>query len=200
MTEADRLRQVGHPAPARQQPPAPRSAGASLLRLQRGAGNSAVSRLVAGRRLQRTPDFEQELVVGSDISVEFATKAKQVASGKIDDAALLVLHNKALEDDQSVGDAERMLMASLLVPANAKTVADARIARGAKLKLRFARTADTTASMRRIADLGRHMGSPQVGAALAHMLIAAATFDQALISQAGAELETAANAQILELG
>jgi hypothetical protein len=202
MSHAQRPRQGARPARARssdRQSPQ-RSPAASVLRLQRAAGNAAVAGLVArGRVLQRTPDFEHELEIGSDVSVQFAQEAKRVAAGTIDDAALLSLHEKALADDDSVGDAERMLMAALLVPANARTVAEARVARGAKLTLKFARTAATAATIRRIGDLGRKQDTANVAKGRRDVAAAETANSLPAIRESRRALETAADAQIADL-
>ena len=94
---------------------------AGLLALQRSAGNQAVVRLLQ-REVTGSPAVtDVSFTVGKEITAGFATAARAaVADGHVDDKGLEAMRQAALADDQSVNDDERMFMAGVLDPANAR--------------------------------------------------------------------------------
>jgi hypothetical protein len=104
-----------------------------LLALQRSAGNAAVAGLVQRKLLHDAASHVDrvEFTVGTEISLNLATKAQAVAAAGVNDAELRTLRTEALGDD-TIDDNERMFLAGLLDAANATAVAAARIAAGTK--------------------------------------------------------------------
>src|SRR4051794_12729634 len=99
----------GSPAAAEQRTPP------AIIALQRSAGNSAVSGILAR---DPKPANEERFEFGKDIGLPLARIAVRLAAKPIGDAELLQLHDKALEDDESVSDAERLFMTALMEEKN----------------------------------------------------------------------------------
>ena len=117
--------------------------------------------------LQRQPTHDQappakppvvdeiELIVGGDITVALAARAKKLAKGKITPEAKRQLHDLALADDDSVSDAERILIAALDDPDNAKRIAELKPEETEHVTLRFPREQSTRDRIHAVADIGR---------------------------------------------
>ena len=165
--------------------PAARSLGpAAVLAFQRTAGNVAVTRMLARAELQRSRMIKGsgtfpltvavEFTVGADVSLDLVTTAKEAASGGVADAELRRLRDKALADE-TINDDERMFLAGLLDPANARQVARARIVAGTRLT--FSRTSIET-NMAHARDFDQQAIDPAVAEENAASTRAAAVGDK----------------------
>jgi hypothetical protein len=83
-------------------------------------------------------------MIGGDVSVEFARRAKKLAAGRITKATDLELHDLALKDDTAT-DGERMFIAAMADPANAKRIDGAKVEEAEVVRLSFRRDAATQA-------------------------------------------------------
>jgi hypothetical protein len=147
------------------EPPRPRQErsahgpGASVLALHAAIGNAAVGRLL------RKPIFDDkdkltgiEFTVGDEIDASLAQLAKSLAKDGVTDKERDSLRERALKD-ATITDNERMFLAGLLDPANAKLVADASMKRGTKVT--FTRKS-IQANLATIRELGRQQRDPSV--------------------------------------
>jgi hypothetical protein len=100
-----------------------------------------------------------EFTVGVDVSLSLATMAQPLAAGGVTDTKLRQLRREALSGDDTISDDERMFLAGLRDPANATTVAAARIAAGTKLT--FSR-ASIEAHMAYVRDLDQQVLDPAI--------------------------------------
>ncbi len=100
------------------------------------------------------------------IGLPLATAAKRLAAKPIGDAELLKLHDKALEDDQSISEPERLFMTALMAQQNRDRLLAAKLSAGEKPSLVLPRDAATMANQRHVADLRRPDIDPDVTAAI----------------------------------
>jgi hypothetical protein len=175
--------------------------GESILDSPGGASPSPrLQRKPAGQDPSATTTDEIEFIVGGDISVKFAMKAKQLAARGLTSAEELELHALALKGDDTVSDAERLFIVALADPANAKRVAEAKLNEETDVvKLAFPRDAATRARVRHVADLRRPTPSSAVTSTRRELLAAIPTFDAAKVSAAVTKVERAAEEQIMRL-
>lgn len=174
--------------------------GESVLDISSGPGSQAPT-------LQRQPEGagkalasdEIDFIIGGDVSVAFALRAKKLAKRQITAAAQLELHDLALQADDTVNDAERMFIAALADPANAKNVADAKMKAADVVRLSFARDDATRKRMRDVSDLRRPGLTGDVAAANDEFVGAAMALDLGKATAALAKAERAAERQILKL-
>ena len=136
--------------------PAP-SAADAVLALQRGAGNHATAALLAR---QPKPPHEEEFVLGADIPLKLAERAKELAAKAVGDAQLLELRKTALGVDESISDAERLFLTALLDPDNRKRLTAATVRSGTKLSLVLPLDKATRTNLQKVTDLERPGADP----------------------------------------
>ncbi len=167
---------------------------------QSGAGAASLQRQPTGTSGGAAPPTDEiAFIVGGDVSVAFAQRAKKLAGRAITKATELELHDLALKDDDTVSDAERMFIVALADPTNAKRVADTKMEETAVVKLSFPRDAATRARMREVSDIRRPGFSREVSAARDEAVLAGFGLDWKKAGAAFAKAERAAEAQILTL-
>ena len=175
--------------------------GESALDATAGAGPGAP-------RLQRQPDGGGDkrpavdkirFIVGGDVTVEFVQRAKKLAKRRIAKTEELELHDLALKGDDTVSDAERLFIAALADPANAKRVAEAKTEVNDEVELSFPRDTATRTRVREVSDLRRPGFARDVTAARDETLQAGLRLDFTKAAAAFAKAERAAEAQILKL-
>jgi hypothetical protein len=139
-----RARRVS-PVRSATEPPVPQQAETAIT-LARTLGNRAFGRLLAHvprAALQREPVQDaggnvthHRFVVGQDVDAEFGRAVREaVADGAVGDDELGALRTAALAGDGSVSDHERLIMAALLDPQNARALSGRALATGEVLEL-----------------------------------------------------------------
>ncbi len=100
-----------------------------------------------------------EFTVDGEVSLPLATMAQTLVAGGVTDTKLRQLRREALRGDETISDDERMFLAGLLDPANARTVATAAITAGTKLT--FSR-ASIQPHMAYVRDLDKKVLDPAI--------------------------------------
>jgi len=132
------------------------------LALQRWSGNRAATRVLQRSfRKDAHGGWLFDFTVGSEISGRLAEEAfTRTRSGPLDDDDLAVLRTIALERDRTIDDNERLFLAALLDPANAKQLHTlASVGDGSKIT--FAGSSITAANRERVRDFGRNDSEDQ---------------------------------------
>jgi hypothetical protein len=182
------------PEPA---PSAP-SPAAAVLTLQRQAGNQATAALLARQPEPKRVHLEH-FVLGSDVSLALAKRAKALATKGLDAAALGELRDLALASDESVDDSERLFVTALMEPGNPERLAAAKLKAGEKVSLTLALDRTTKANLRKVADVGRPEIDPGITKAVDEATDARGHGDAAVADKATKRAEDAASKQLLAL-
>jgi hypothetical protein len=159
-------------SPDREAAPAPPSedSAATVLALQRRAGNQATAALLAPKRIKTATADVVRLMVGVELFPQLAQAAwERTRGGALDDAGLAELRAIALSKGETIDDNERLFMAALLDPDNAAKLQRAH-PRGFsqdEQAIEFESRTISAANRTRVRDFGRNVRpeAPPVGAA-----------------------------------
>jgi hypothetical protein len=137
-----------------------------------------------------------EFRIGTELTQELAALAQKLAGdGKIDDADLGELTKSALDKRETVNDNERMFMAALMEPKNAKALKAAKLGPAASITFDFKTITKT--NLQHIIDLNRQATPASVTKLLTQNATAAARKDYFDAIKYGFQAEAEASKQIM---